>query len=375
MYDIVGKRNLWFAISALLTIPGIIFILLGGLKPSIDFTGGTEWEARYADEPTAAEMTAALAELGHPDALVVALEDGFLRIRTEPIDLVPPPTPTPTPTSSPTPTASPTPAATATPAGSTDPSASPPASQAATPTATPSATATPSPTAAASATASPTPAASPTPIPIAEETEFGQLHADLEERFGEAETRSARTVGPIIGADLIRSSVILIIIGELFILGYLWLRFGFRFGTAAIIALLHDVILVVGAFAILGYFFNFEFDALFVTALLTIIGFSVHDTIVVFDRIRENRVRHASESFGAIVNHSILQTAGRSIITSLTVIVPLAALLLLGPPTIATFALALLLGILAGTYSSIFNAAQILTAWSDWDARRKARAR
>jgi preprotein translocase subunit SecF len=184
-----------------------------------------------------------------------------------------------------------------------------------------------------------------------------------------------RTVGPLIGADLIRTSAILIGIGELFILAYLWMRFGFRFGTAAIVALLHDVILVVGTFAILGYFFNFEFDALFVTALLTTIGFSVHDTIVVFDRIRENRVRHAGETFGAIVNHSILQTAGRSIITSLTVVVTLGALLLLGPPTIRTFTLALLLGVVSGTYSSIFNAAQILVAWQDWDAKRKARDR
>src|SRR3990170_2468253 len=93
MYDIVGKRNLWFAISAILTIPGLIFIVLGGLRPSIDFTGGTEWEVRYADEPTAAEMTTALAELEHPDALVTQLGDGFLRIRTEPIDLIPAETP------------------------------------------------------------------------------------------------------------------------------------------------------------------------------------------------------------------------------------------------------------------------------------------
>ena len=192
-------------------------------------------------------------------------------------------------------------------------------------------------------------------------------------QFGPGEPRSVRTVGPIIGADLIRSSAILIVIGELFILAYLWVRFGFRFGTAAIIALLHDVILVVGTFAFLGLFFNVEFDALFVTSLLTIIGFSVHDTIVVFDRIRENRVRRAGESFGAIVNHSILQTAGRSIITSLTVVVTLGALLLLGPPTIRTFSLALLLGVVSGTYSSIFNASQILVAWNEWDAKRKGR--
>ena len=111
------------------------------------------------------------------------------------------------------------------------------------------------------------------------------------------------------------------------------------------------------------------------TALLTIIGFSVHDTIVVFDRIRENRVRHSGEPFGAIVNHSILQTIGRSIITSLTVVITLGALLLLGPPTIRTFTLALLLGVVSGTYSSIFNASQILVAWDDWDRRRKARAK
>ena len=93
MYDIVGKRNLWFAISALLTLPGLLFIFLGGLKPSIDFTGGTEWEVRYADEPSAAEMSQALAELGHPEAVVTELGDGFLRIRTEPVDLIPRPRP------------------------------------------------------------------------------------------------------------------------------------------------------------------------------------------------------------------------------------------------------------------------------------------
>jgi preprotein translocase subunit SecF len=354
MYDLVGKRNLWFAISALLTIPGLIFILLGGLKPSIDYTGGTEWEVRYESEPSAAEMTDALNELGHEEIAVSELEDGFLRIRTEPIDLIPPEAPAPSP--------------------SADSSAEPSGSASAAPSASASAAASPSAEASASPSegASPSPSASPDPVVAG--TEFADLQAELEDRFGAGEPRSVRTVGPVIGGDLIRSSAILIGIGELFILAYLWIRFGFRFGTAAIVALLHDVIIVVGAFAILGFFFNFEFDALFVTALLTVIGFSVHDTIVVFDRIRENRVRHAGDPFGVIVNHSILQTAGRSIITSLTVIVPLTALLLLGPPTIATFTLALLIGVLAGTYSSIFNASQILVAWHEWDARRKARA-
>ena len=377
MYDIVGKRNWYFAFSALLTIPGLVFILMGGLRPSIDFTGGTEWEIRYADVPSATSMQATLAELGHPDAVVTALPDGFLRIRTEPIDLIPPSTPAPSP--SPSASGSASEAASASPSVSAPASASPSGSAPVSPSAEASASASPSESASASASASPaasaTPTAAPTPPPLAEGTEFAELHAQLEERFGEGEPRSARTVGPIIGADLIRSSAILIIIGELFILAYLWLRFGFRFGTAAIVALLHDVILVVGTFAVLGYFLNVEFDALFVTALLTVIGFSVHDTIVVFDRIRENRVRHAGESFGAIVNHSILQTAARSIITSLTVAVTLGALLVLGPPTIRTFALALLLGVISGTYSSIFNASQILVAWDEWSRRRRSRAR
>jgi preprotein translocase subunit SecF len=349
MYDIVGKRNWYFAISAILTIPGLLFIILGGLKPSIDFTGGTEWEVRYAEEPSAAEMTAALEDLGYENVVVTELPGGYLRIRTEPIDLLPAVAPEPSPSGSVAPSGSASPSASA----SATPAESPSASPSSEPSATPE----------------------PTPVPIAAGTEFADLQAELVEQFGAGAPRLVRTVGPLIGDELIRSSAILIIIGELFILGYLWIRFGFRFGTAAIIALLHDVLLVVGTFAILGYFFFLEFDALFVTALLTIIGFSVHDTIVVFDRIRENRVRHAGEPFGAIVNHSILQTVGRSIITSLTVVFTLGALLLLGPPTIRTFTLALLLGVVSGTYSSIFNASQILVAWDDWDRRRKDRSK
>ncbi len=364
MYDIVGKRNLWFAISAILTIPGLIFIFLGGLRPSIDFTGGTEWEVRYASEPSAAQVEEFLVDAGYEDTTITELPDGFLRIRTEPIDLAPAPTPVPSP--SPTPTGDPSASA----APSADASASAEPSADASASAEPSASTTEAP-----GSAAPSPSVEPTPAPVVAGTEFADLEDDLEAEFGAGEPRSVRTVGPIIGADLIRSSAILIGIGELFILAYLWMRFGFRFGTAAIVALLHDVILVVGAFAILGYVFGMEFDALFVTALLTVIGFSVHDTIVVFDRIRENRVRHSGESFGAIVNHSILQTMGRSIITSMTVAVTLAALLLLGPPTIRTFTLALLLGVVSGTYSSIFNAAQILVAWHEWDAKRKARDR
>src|SRR5438034_4276816 len=351
MYDIVGKKRWYFLFSALITIPGLIFVLLGGLKPTIDFTGGTVWEIRYASNPTPQAVQQELVVLGHPEAQVTRLGDGYLRIRTSPVDLLP--------------------AATAAPTASLAP-ATP--SAAASSSASASTTAKPSPTASASASAAVSaPSASPAVVPG---TPFDDLEKALIKRFGTPQgggPRSVTTVGPIIGSDLIRSSAILSIIGELLILAYLRIRFGFRFGTAPIVALLHDVVVVVGTFAILGYFFGLEFDALFVTALLTIIGFSVHDTIVVFDRIRENRIRHAGEPFGAIVNHSILQTLGRSISTSLTVIVTLTALLLLGPASIRTFTLALLIGVVSGTYSSIFNASQILVAWSEWDARRKER--
>jgi preprotein translocase subunit SecF len=343
MFDIVGKRNWYFAFSALLTIPGLVFVLLGGLKPSVDFTGGTVFQVRYESDPSPDAVQAALVTLDYPEAIVRQTDDGWLEIRTRPIDLVDPTEPIPLPSGS----------------------------------IAPSAAATASPSASPSATATPAPSPSAAPI-VATDTEFSDLEAALVDRFGPmagGQARSATTVGPIVGADLIRSSAILIIIGEIAIMLYLTARFGLRFGVCAIVALLHDVILVVGLFAVLGFFFGVEFDALFVTALLTIIGFSVHDTIVVFDRIRENRVRHAGEPFGAIVNHSILQTMGRSIITSITVAVTLAALLLLGPPTIRTFTLALLVGVASGTYSSIFNASQLLVAWHEWDEKRKAGAR
>jgi preprotein translocase subunit SecF len=361
LYDIVGKRNWYFAFSALITIPGLIFIILGGLRPSVDFTGGTVWQAHYASSPSVAAMHSELVALGHPEAQVKDLGGGFLEMRTNPIDLLPTVAIT-------VPTATPSPSGSGTASGSAVASASP----SATPTPSPSPTPSGSPSATPTATPSPTP--SPTPAPVIRNTKFDNLETKLVARFGKADLRSITTVGPIVGSDLIRSSIILIVIGELFILAYLWARFGFRFGTAAIVALLHDVVVVVGTFAILGYFLGLEFDALFVTALLTIIGFSVHDTIVVFDRIRENRIRHAGEPFGAIVNHSILQTLGRSINTSLTVMVTLTTLFLLGPATIRTFTLALLIGVASGTYSSIFNASQILVAWYEWDSRRKARA-
>ena len=159
----------------------------------------------------------------------------------------------------------------------------------------------------------------------------------LESRLGEIdEQRSLTTIGAVVSSDLLRQALILIVVGSLGIVSWITYRFrDVKFGVTALVSLLHDVVVVVGAFAILGTFFHVEIDALFVTAMLTVIGFSVHDTIVVFDRIRENKARHLGEPFDEIVNHSILQTFARSIMTSLTVVLTLLALFLFGGSAIS----------------------------------------
>jgi preprotein translocase subunit SecF len=204
---------------------------------------------------------------------------------------------------------------------------------------------------------------------------LGEVAAALQKELGPiAEQRSLTTIGAVVSSDLITQAIVLILVGSLGIL--LWITFRFhdvKFGVTALVALVHDVIVVVGTFAILGTFFRVEIDALFVTAMLTVIGFSVHDTIVVFDRVRENKARHAGEPFDAIVNHSVLQTFGRSIMTSLTVVMTLLALLLFGGSAISDFILALLIGIISGTYSSIFVASPLLVDWQLWDDRRHGR--
>jgi preprotein translocase subunit SecF len=212
-------------------------------------------------------------------------------------------------------------------------------------------------------------------IPIPSSGPLGEVATALQDELGPiADQRELTTVGAVVSADLINQAILLILIGSLGIL--LWVTFRFhdvKFGVTALVALVHDVLVVVGIFAILGTFFGVQVDALFVTAMLTIIGFSVHDTIVVFDRVRENKARHAGEPIAAIVNHSILQTFGRSINTSLTVVITLTALLLFGGSAIYYFVLALLLGIVSGTYSSIFNASPLVVVWQEWEDRRHGR--
>jgi len=368
VFDIIGKRRWFFLLSGLVTIPGLIFILLtpisagaAGLQFTIDYTGGTTWQLRFENPNVTADQVASVFKANGLQAIVVRQGDKFMDIKTDPIDLAEvAPTPTPIPTLAPSASAS---------AG-----ASASASAA-------TASASPAPSASAGASGSPAPSGSASPPPPTGNTELpttgkgGEMVKALEAALGPiAEQASLTTIGPVVSADLINQALILILVGSVGIL--LWITYRFqdvKFGVTALVALVHDVIVVVGIFAILGTFLRVEIDALFVTAMLTVIGFSVHDTIVVFDRIRENRARHAGEPFAEIVNHSILQTFARSIMTSFTVVLTLLALLLFGGSAIRNFVLALLIGIISGTYSSIFNASPLLVVWNNWEARRLGR--
>jgi len=206
-----------------------------------------------------------------------------------------------------------------------------------------------------------------------EQNKLNNLKNDLIKKFGKMDERRVENVGPVIGVELERKALYALILASIAIVFYIAYSFrkmpkpqsSFRFGIAAVVALIHDVLVVVGVFAILGKFSGVEVDTLFVTALLTVIGFSVHDTIVVFDRIRENLIKHMGRKFIDIANLSVVQTLGRSLNTSLTVVFVLTALLLFGGETIKWFIVALLVGIISGTYSSIFNATALLVWWEE----------
>jgi len=204
----------------------------------------------------------------------------------------------------------------------------------------------------------------------------GKIVAEMEARFGSKVTlQNFTSVSASVGGEVTRAASIAILFAAAAILLYIWWAFrnvehAYRYGTAAIIAMLHDVLVVVGVEAILGYFLGWEADALFLTALLTVIGFSVHDTIVVFDRVRENSNILRRIDYETMVNHSIVQTLDRSLTTQLTVMFTLFALVLFGGESIRHFVLILLVGIFSGTYSSIFNAAPILVVWEnrEWNS-------
>ena len=197
-------------------------------------------------------------------------------------------------------------------------------------------------------------------------TDQDKITEQLQKDYNNPELISVSSVGPTMGKELFKNSLIALTLAILGIIAYLSFRFRFDYALAAILGLVHDVLFVCGVFAILGLVYNVQIDGLFVTAILTVIGFSGHDTIVVFDRVREN-LRYYSKkmSFGEIVDASVNQTLARSINTSLTTLITLLALYFFGGVTTRDFVLCMILGILIGTYSSIFFCSMLVDFWND----------
>ncbi len=203
------------------------------------------------------------------------------------------------------------------------------------------------------------------------DSEAAKVNASLKQAFGEFVPLQVSAIGPTLGKELFQNALIALLLAFAGIVAYLSVRFSLDYAMFALVALFHDAIFVCGMFSLFGLLFGTEIDSLFITAILTVIGFSVHDTIVVFDRVRENAKFHArNNTFNEIVNKSVNQTLARSINTSVTTLVTLFALYFLGGVTTRDFVLAMILGIAIGTYSSIFNASVLLAWWREYTGKR-----
>ncbi len=307
MIDIVSRRYWYFAFSLLMIVPGLISLLVNGLRIGLDFSGGTGWDIVIPNSSTAlttADVARVFERAGIGANVQLSPPDDQNRVI-------------------------------------------------------------------ASVRTSEVKEGSPEKTRVTEA---------LAEAFPEAVLERFETVGATVSADSTRQAILAVAAASGMILIYLTISFRkapnpIRFGVAAILAMLHDVVLVLGLASILGWLIGLEVDALFLTAVLTVLSFSVHDTIVVFDRVRENLLhRRSGETFEELVNLAIVQTLTRSINAQLTSFFTLLALILFGGPTIRHFVLILLAGLLAGTYSSIFNAAQLLVVWENGWSRDWGRA-
>jgi preprotein translocase subunit SecF len=293
--DIIKNRYLYFLISLIVIVPGMIALAIWGLPLAIDFTGGSSLEVKFdaGKAPQPADVIKVYQGFKIADPQVQTSEANIVIIESK---------------------------------------------------------------------------------YIPEETK-DLILAEMSKQFNsQTEVIRFDTVGPSVGQEVASRAAITVGLAALGILLYITWAFrkipnAFRYGTAAIIATLHDIAVVVGIEALFGHFLGWEVDSLFLTALLTVIAFSVHDDVVVFDRIRENSQIHRSMSYERIVNHSLVQTLGRSLKTQFTVMLTLLALVLFGGVTIFHFTAILLVGIFSGTYSSIFNAAQILVVWENKEWR------
>ncbi len=209
-------------------------------------------------------------------------------------------------------------------------------------------------------------------VPPVDEEQKATLLQAVEARFGNTEELLFSSVGPAIGREVTQAAIVAILAASVAILGFMVFAFRkvqhpVRYGTVAILAMFHDLFLTLGIFSILSLVFGWEADALFLTALLTVISFSMQDKIVVFDRIRENAPKYRGESFSSIANRSIMETIHRSLATQLNAIFVMVAILLFGGATIKQFMAVMLLGLASGTYSSIFIAIPLLVGWTERD--------
>ncbi|MBI6546555.1 MAG: protein translocase subunit SecF [Cyanobacteria bacterium NC_groundwater_1444_Ag_S-0.65um_54_12] len=312
--DVMSRKYLWFAISGLLLIPGIIAIIIcssrfhAPVKLGIDFTGGSLLQVRFEQQVSIEQFRHALGTVR------IAGEHLNGEIQSE-IET-----------------------AQRTATGST----------------------------LATAGNGSTLILRTKALAREHVAELQQALANPDLKLGNFITERSETVGPKIGSELLRNALIALATGILAILGYIAFRYQFDFAVCAIAAMVHDVLIMVGAFALMSLTLGAEADGLLVTALLTVMGFSVHDTIVIFDRFRENLLyAKKGDAFADIANRSVNQTFVRSINTSLTVVLTLLPLVLFGGSSIFFFALSMLIGVVSGTYSSIFNAAPLLVIWRD----------
>jgi preprotein translocase subunit SecF len=292
-FNIIKRKYIWFALSALLILPGIISIVVQGFNLGIDFTGGTLMDLKFSRPVTVAEVRDTLVPYGLESSTIqtVAAENTqgpqqAVLIRTK----------------------------------------------------------------------------------VLNEEERRAVLAGLAQSVAPFEILRIEKVGAVVGDELTRMAVISLVITSLGIVAYVSWRFEYKFAICALIALFHDVLVVLGAFSLL----QIEIDSSFIAAILTILGYSINDTIVIFDRIRENlRSFKKGQSFEDLANNSIWQSMARSIYTVLTVVMATLSLYLFGGETTKNFALALLIGFISGAYSSIFNASPIWVTWKEWEQRKR----
>jgi len=291
--NLMKFKKLFFLLSGLVIVPGLISLLLFGLKPAIDFTGGSMLELRFADQEKAANYSEdQLRELTSEELEISSLQstDQGLLLKAKSVT----------------------------------------------------------------------------------NEQKDQAIEKLVTAYGAIEVLRFETVGPLLGQELLRKTLVAVFLVAGVIAVYVWRQFDeLKYGVSAVLAMFHDSLVLLGSFSLLGHLMNVEVDILFVTAVLTTLSFSIHDTIVVYDRIRELRQKHRRLPLEEVANAAVLETLSRSINNSITIILMLLALVLLGGESIHYFSLALLIGAITGTYSSTFTAVPLLLVWEELEQKKK----